>query len=492
MSLRIRGLALSPLAALALPLSFALVACGGKLDDKAFQNCPATESCADTGPIGDAADTGDDADTGDALPDTYPDAPPGCGSGPCSPGYSCTLDACTQAYCFGDNAWEFSNTCVPDTPPPCPASQPYNGQGCYAEGQSCGYSSTCGTVYATCSGGAWSVPIIDCPPPPPGCPTFEPPSGTGCSAGGEKCSWPNTCGSTDTGYCDPSTARWTLYPGTCSGTCPASEPANGSACSGSATCKWMSACGGTDYGACSAGRWNLSVGPCPAPTCPVAEPAQGSPCVATGVGCGWTNACGGYDTAYCAPSGWRITYGSCTTKCPASEPAPGAYCPSAGASCSWPNSCGGTDTGYCNGSNAGQPTGGSCPAPVCPATTPKAGGACVNGLSCEYSNGCGGVDYWSCSGGTWFTKGPSYCPPGCPSGKPTTGSSCKAVPGGASCNYVTDPAGQCTSSCFCSDIGSWACTTPTCSGPVPPPFADGGVPIYDAGVGDAGFGPEAY
>lgn len=495
MSLRNRAFKLAPIAALALPLSFALAACGGRLDDKAFQNCPSTENCADTGPIGDDTGGDTDVDTGtDTAPDVYPDGPNGCGFGACTPGYKCQVDSCTTAYCFGDGSWEFSNYCEPDAPPPCPASEPYNGQACYSNGQSCGYyDAGCGTtVYATCYGGTWSVPILDCPPPPPppppACPDYEPPAGSGCSVAAAKCSWTSSCGGNDTGYCDPSTYSWSIFPGPCVGTCPSSEPANGSACTGSSSCKWPNSCGGADYGTCSGGRWNIAIGSCPPPpTCPISEPAPGSPCVASGVACGWTNACGGTDRGYCGPGGWSISFGGCPGKCPVSEPPAGSYCNSPGTSCSWPNGCGGSDYGYCNGGRW-QMSGGGCPVPVCPSTTPKVGGACSSGLSCMYGNGCGGLDSWYCNAGSWITKGPGYCTPGCPSSKPSTGSACMTYPSSSSCSYVTDPAGQCTSNCFCSDVGSWACTTPTCSGPVPPPYPiDGGVPVYEAGISDAGF-----
>jgi hypothetical protein len=51
----------------------------------------------------------------------------------------------------------------------------------------------------------------------------------------------------------------------------------------------------------------------------------------------------------------------------------------------------------------------------------------------------------------------------------------------SSCQYVTDPIAQCTSGCFCTDVGTWACSVPSCSGPLPP------VPV-DAGVSDGGVG----
>jgi hypothetical protein len=59
------------------------------------------------------------------------------------------------------------------------------------------------------------------------------------------------------------------------------------------------------------------------------------------------------------------------------------------------------------------------------------------------------------------------------------------MPGtGSSCQYVTDPVAQCTSGCFCTDVGTWACTTPSCSGPLPPVSVDAGV--SDGGIGAAG------
>lgn len=481
MSLRSHSLRFASLALIAVPASLALAACGGKVDDKQLQTCAATEFCDDTGTPGDdgGADTsdtgtpGDDgsADTSDTS-DTTPDAPFYCGKGPCVPGTACSIDACTQAYCLSDGNWAFSDSCPPDAGG-CPPSLPSFGTGCGSEGLACNYPTTCGDAYAACKGGVWYTSTPTCPPPTT-CPVSEPASGTPCDpALGKSCNWKNACGSLDYGACDPSTGLWQIG-STCATGCPASEPTAGSACSTTAGCSYKSACGGTDDAKCSGGRWYVNVGPCTTPGCPLAVPKLGDACGTVGQACYWP-----CDKAYCSNMGWVPTNNTCGG-CPGVEPANGSTCSLNGISCAWANRCGGTDSGTCN-AGRWNISGGTCPVPLCPGTRPSVGSTCPSsGLGCEYGNGCGGIDWYYCSGSSWQMKGPSPCSPGCPSSKPTTGTSCK-IGTSSSCQYVTDPIAQCTSGCFCTDVGTWACSAPSCSGPLPP------VPV-DAGVSDGGIG----
>jgi hypothetical protein len=122
--------------------------------------------------------------------------------------------------------------------------------------------------------------------------------------------------------------------------------------------------------------------------------------------------------------------------------------------------------------------------PTCPAKPPAQYSSCAGYLSCQYSNGCGGIDYYYCTGSYWDGKGSGWCDPSCPGAKPSTGSSCKPA-SSSSCTYVTDPINQCTSNCFCSDVGTWACTTPSCSGGGGYPVDAGVPPPSDGGWADA-------
>jgi hypothetical protein len=490
MSLRARNrrlaslASLASIAALAAPAALLLVACGGKVDGTSFQSCGATEFCDDTGTPGDdAADTGEHADTADTTDtaddtsvdtgaDAQPDVPFTCGKGPCVAGTACSIDPCTQAYCLSDGSWSYSDSCPPDAGG-CPPSLPSTGTGCSNEGLSCTYPTTCGSAYAGCKGGVWYASTPTCPPPPM-CPISEPAPGTPCDpALGKSCSWSNACGSVDYGSCDPTTARWQIA-ATCSGGCPATEPTAGSTCASTATCNYVNSCGGTDTARCTGGRWLFSIGPCTTPSCPLAVPLLGDACGTVGQACYWS-----CDKAYCSSTGWIPTNNTCGG-CPGVEPANGSTCAPSGLSCGWANKCGGSDLGTCN-SGRWSITGGTCSVPYCPATRPSVGSTCTSGgLGCEYGNGCGGIDWYVCNGSSWQMKGPSPCAPGCPSAKPSTGTPCMAG-SSSSCQYVTDPIAQCTSGCFCTDVGTWACSVPSCSGPLPP------VPV-DAGVSDGGVG----
>jgi hypothetical protein len=478
MSLRSHSLRFASLALLTVPASLLLAACGGKIDGSAVQTCAPTEFCGDTGTAGDdgsihTSDTGITGDDGST--DTMPDAPFECGKGPCVAGTTCAIDACTQAFCVSDGSWAFSDSCPPDAGG-CPTSLPSSGAQCGSAPLKCDYPTSCGIASAYCGGGGWLTSTPTCPPPPSKCPISEPAIGTPCDPTlGKSCNWGNACGSIDYGLCDPTTGLWQIS-SSCTTGCPASEPMAGSACTTTASCSYISSCGGTDDAKCSGGRWYVAIGPCASPGCPVAVPKLGDGCSTVGQACYWP-----CDKAYCSITGWIPTNNTCGV-CPGLEPPNGSSCAPNGIACGWANKCGGTDSGTCNGGRWNI-SGGTCSVPTCPATRPNVGFACAsNGLGCEYGNGCGGIDWYYCSG-TWQMKGPSPCNPGCPSGKPTTGAPCM-IGTGSSCQYVTDPIAQCTSGCFCTDVGTWTCTAPSCSGLLPPIGVEAGV--SDGGIGAAG------
>jgi hypothetical protein len=95
--------------------------------------------------------------------------------------------------------------------------------------------------------------------------------------------------------------------------CPATEPMNGSACTGmnGATCTY-----GQDDCSCVAGKWSCG-------TCPAQEPTNGMMCSPVALYCGY-----GSVSCLCTPGGavggqttWR-----CNAPCPMQQPAPGMAC----------------------------------------------------------------------------------------------------------------------------------------------------------------------
>jgi hypothetical protein len=121
-------------------------------------------------------------------------------------------------------------------------------------------------------------------------------NGTVCDYGTTEC----TCGP---GFGGPT---WRCH------TCPATEPMNGSACTGQggATCTY-----GKDDCTCVNGKWSCG-------TCPTQEPTNGMMCSPAELYCAY-----GSVSCLCAPSGmtgqtaWR-----CNAPCPTQQPAPGMAC----------------------------------------------------------------------------------------------------------------------------------------------------------------------
>ena len=331
-------------------------ACGGRVDPDVTA-CPPEAHCLPDGAVipedsgvpydSGAPDTGyPPPDSGD--PDTsYPPPDTGaCGSGPCSPGYSCAIP-CGSCSCVEGGGWVCSGTTdcydsgyhpdvYPETYPTCPAFEPYDGQYCGgSEGIKCSWPSACGsTDYGYCSGGAWHLKAETCPS---GCPPYRPLEGSSCTSTAPfpYCKYPSMCGGTDLAYCTG--GRWSYEPSACPPPappppCPYSTPPSGSYCpSEGATCTTTSMCGGSDLARCLGHAWSVSVGPCmppppPPPPCPYALPSDGSYCPIEKQECDYKNACGSTDYAVCYGGAWRVK-GTCAGgSCPVYEPASGEYC----------------------------------------------------------------------------------------------------------------------------------------------------------------------
>jgi hypothetical protein len=334
-------------------LGFALLAsaCGGRVDP--LDTCPPEAHCLPDGAIDDSGVPYDSAlpDTGyppppdSGSPDSWYPPPPDaytCGSGPCSPGYTCPIP-CGSCTCLAGGGWMCSGStgCVdsgpypdsyPDSYPVCPAVEPYDGQYCGgSEGASCAWPNSCGTTdYGYCSGSRWSVKAEVCPG---GCPPYRPSEGSPCgsTAPYPYCKYPSACGGTDLAYCTG--GRWTFGPSDCPPPpppCPYSTPPVGSYCADEgAYCYTTSTCGGSDVSRCVAHAWNVSPGPClppPPPPCPGKLPADGTYCPSEKQECYFPTPCGTSDYAVCYGGAWH-TKSSCTSgSCPAYEPPSGTYC----------------------------------------------------------------------------------------------------------------------------------------------------------------------
>ena len=248
-----------------------LGACGGHVE--VAGSCPPGAHCPDD-------DTGVKPDSGEPLDSSVPDTgyppppdsgydtgypPPdsyACGSGPCTPGDSCSIP-CGSCTCLADGGWICSGTTdcydsgiYPDTYPTCPPYEPYDGQYCGgAEGLSCGWPSSCGTTdYGYCSGGRWVVKRDTCPSG--GCPTARPAAGTSCTttAPYPYCKYPSSCGGIDLAYCIG--GAWEYGPSDCPPPppCPYSLPSDGSYCPvEKQECDYGNPCGTTDYAVCAGG-----------------------------------------------------------------------------------------------------------------------------------------------------------------------------------------------------------------------------------------------
>lgn len=295
------------------------------------------------------------------------------------------------------------------------------GFGACSPGLSCSPDGGCNTCRCA-DDGSWYCTERACadagPPPPPPCPA-SPPSG-GCASEGQTCTYPNGCGGKILSQC--SMGRWIGSTDPCVGGCPAAQPKAGTACSEMTKCGYSNGCGGTNTAWCDGKRWNLDVGPCTTPACPPGLPKPGTAC-AGATKCSYPSSCSSvmtYDTAVCDPSlgSWQIYYGECTTPPPPLK---------------------------------------------CPTSRPASGSTCSTGLSCQWDSGCGSILYGYCSSGAWNFKDPG-CSPGCPSGKPVSGTACK-MPSVTSCQYMVPGTSTCTSQCFCADDGRWACLTPPCATP---------------------------
>lgn len=277
----------------------------------------------------------------------------------------------------------------------------------------------------TCScvrDGEWACTLLACvdagPPPPPPCPGTVP-SGY-CTSDGQVCTYPNGCGGKTIARCGGE--WWSVSSEPCSSACPPVQPTVGTACLGSATCSYKNDCGGSNTAWCDGKSWHVERGPCTVPTCPSYLPKYGEPCVGPNK-CAYPSGCPMPHTAVCegTTSTWTVYWAEC--------PPP--------------------------------------PPPTCPTALPPSGSACSSGLNCQWDNGCGGQTYGYCSSGTWMLK-PGGCVAGCPATKPPSGTPCKPI-GTSACTYLVPGTSSCTSQCFCADDYRWACLTPPCATPTPPP-----------------------
>jgi hypothetical protein len=354
-------------------IGFAMLgsACGGRVNPE-LPSCPPGVDCpeADTGVSPDSAlPDGYVPDTGKPPPDSsydtwYPPPPDTstCGSGPCSPGYTCRIP-CGSCTCLEGGGWVCSggtdcyDSGIPDVYPGCPVVEPYDGQFCGGyEGSSCSWANACGTTdYGYCSGGRWSVKADTCPG---GCPPYRPIEGSACSSTAPLpyCKYPSACGGTDLAYC--TYGRWTFAPSDCPPPppppppCPYSTPPTGSYCADEGIyCKTISSCGGSDVAQCIGHGWKVSPGPClppPPPPCPYVVPSDGSYCPSERQECYFPTPCGTSDYAVCVGGGWRVK-SSCTGgTCPAYEPVSGSKCsvPSS-TMCNYPNPYGCSTSCFC-------------------------------------------------------------------------------------------------------------------------------------------------
>lgn len=117
--------------------------------------------------------------------------------------------------------------------------------------------------------------------------------------------------------------------------CPATAPAEASACDAAdLRCTYGAGCDAEAY-RCTAGSWAAEALPgCSA--CPSAVPASGSPCAADGLQCDYgDDGCGFPEqTASCDEGSWTVFYNSCNPpppfECPPELPVDGTDCVDAG------------------------------------------------------------------------------------------------------------------------------------------------------------------
>lgn len=230
-----------------------------------------------------------------------------CGSGPCSPGYTCAIP-CGSCSCVAGGGW-------------------------------------------VCSGGTDCYDSGPYPDAYPTCPPYEPFDGQYCGGDeGLSCTWPSSCGTSDYGYC--SGGRWSVKRETCPSGCPTTRPMAGTSCASTAPfpyCKYPSACGGVDLAYCTTGVWEYGPSDCPPPPpCPYALPPDGSYCPVDKQECDYANACGTTDYAVCIGGGWRVKPTCTGGSCPVYEPVSGASCTTPSATmCSYPTPYGCSTDCFC-------------------------------------------------------------------------------------------------------------------------------------------------
>ncbi len=231
----------------------------------------------------------------------------------------------------------------------CPEQKPVTGAICTAPGESCDYQDGPCVMTFACDAQekAWSVDSSVCVPAAVDC--WAASDGDVCAIPGETCGEGGDCGGFENECGDDHRWQTVYYDGgdcwdPCEGfyECPATPPAEGSACEpscpGTSACNYPDGCGGT-YATCGDdGQWHLAIGDCPPP--PV------DPCSAYGAqtdceasGCRWlVPGCGDpplpqagcYAPTDCTPADCASPYFTCQEV--VYDPCYGQACNACGAS----------------------------------------------------------------------------------------------------------------------------------------------------------------
>ncbi|HEX6239679.1 MAG TPA: hypothetical protein VFZ61_02250 [Polyangiales bacterium] len=291
----------------------------------------------------------------------------------------------------------------------CPASQPDVDSECTTRGLTC----TFGNTQCSCEVGFGNQALWECSSTGGGggamqmCPASEPAQGSACTPARGDCDY-------GTRMCDclNSSSTWSCFD---PADCPASAPAEQAACDTvGMECEYDQ---GLDCECTSAG-WD-----CGRQVCPAAQPTTGSACDGGDGSCAYgatTCDCTNQDTWLC----WSAM------DCPAAQPAPMAACSLMGISCD-----------YANGPCRCGMSGWSCQGQFCPDAEPMAGAACQGGNGvCAY----GAAKTCDCDQSLWVCWNPADCP----AAAPAQAAACTLK--GMICAFPT-------ASCECDGPTGWDC-----------------------------------
>ena len=193
------------------------------------------------------------------------------------------------------------------------------------------------------------------------CPAQEPATGSACDVPPAfGCSYGPLCDSRPTHQAECVQGKWQIYVSTCNPPpipCPANAPTEGASCErgfGPPRCSYGTCDGGVAAASfeCTASRWSV-IERCGVPACPTDTPVSGAWCSYAGPACGYGH-CSGAPTVYasCTQGAWSLQRVSCNPPppdtCPALAPAEGSSCShNGGNTCVFSLSVGGQVLGDC-------------------------------------------------------------------------------------------------------------------------------------------------